>query len=199
MDNGQPMIPERPPMPSTNSARCDSLGCVQLRSPGSLYCAKHTMEGPLKAQHDRDVAMIAGKPLPPETVAAITKQIEQDIREGMKPVFTIPEGTKGPTKLDDNGDMIFKTRPEQSSGGDNDYWVANVTEPKRLAPYKAEAEDLIELFQFSFAEGNAFKALWRMGMDRVASGKPGDTPLRNAEKVAYYGSRMVKAEQKKLK
>lgn len=88
---------------------------------------------------------------------------------------------------------------DASSGGDNDYWVAHIHDPKRLDPYSAEAEDLIEHFQFSFAEGNAFKALWRMGMDRVASGKPGDTPLRNAEKVAYYGERMVVAEQRKLR
>ena len=85
---------------------------------------------------------------------------------------------------------------EQSSGGDNDYWVATITEPKRLEPYRAECEDLIEHFQFSFAEGNAFKALWRMGMDRAAEGKPGDTPLRNAQKVAYYGQRMVVKEKK---
>lgn len=85
---------------------------------------------------------------------------------------------------------------DTSSGGDNDYWVANVTDPKRLAPYKAECEDLIELFGFNFAEGNAFKALWRMGMDRVAQGKPGDTPLRNAQKVAYYGERMRVQQQR---
>ena len=85
---------------------------------------------------------------------------------------------------------------DQSSGGDNDYWVATIADPKRLDPYKAECEDLIEHFQFTFAEGNAFKALWRMGMDRAAEGKPGDTPLRNAEKVAYYGQRMVAKERK---
>lgn len=85
----------------------------------------------------------------------------------------------------------------QSSGGDNDYWIARIDNPKRLDPYRAECEDLIEHFQMTFAEGNAFKALWRKGMDRVAKGKPGDTPLRNAEKVAYYGARMVAMEQAK--
>lgn len=86
---------------------------------------------------------------------------------------------------------------DQSSGGDNDYWVASIDNPKRLAPYQAECEDLIEHFQMTFAEGDAFKALWRKGMDRVAKGKPGDTPLRNAEKVAYYGARMVAMEKAK--
>jgi hypothetical protein len=150
MDNGQPLIPTRPPV---------------------------SQEPALQSQHDRDLAMLVGKPKP----------VEAKLDANGDMIFNIPKGVKGTDSK------------EQSSGGDNDYWVANVTEPKRLDPYKAEAEDLIELFQFSFAEGNAFKALWRMGMDRVASGKPGDTPLRNAEKVAYYGTRMVKAEQKKLK
>lgn len=88
---------------------------------------------------------------------------------------------------------------DTSSGGDNDYWVADVTEPKRLAPYQAECEDLIELFQFNFAEGNAFKALWRMGIARIKDGKPGDTPLRNAQKVAYYGQRMEVQQERKAR
>jgi hypothetical protein len=159
--------------------QCNHRGCIDQAIKGSPYCAGHA-----SAQEKRELEAVVGKgPHPentnsgwvsPEAVAAFNKQTQST--------------------------CIVMTEPKkESSGGDNDYWVANITEPKRLAPYKAEAEDLIELFQFSFAEGNAFKALWRMGMDRVATGKPGDTPLRNAEKVAYYGSRMVKAEQKKLK
>ena len=87
--------------------------------------------------------------------------------------------------------------PETSSGGDNDYWIAEITNPKRLTPYKAECEDLIELFQMSFQEGEAFKALWRNGQMRIGNGKPGDSHLRNAEKVAHFGSRMVAMEQRK--
>lgn len=106
--------------------------------------------------------------------------------------YIVPEleaqAASGP-KSDSNKDV--------SSGGDNDYWVARIAHPKRLEPYDAECEDLIEYFQMSFAEGNAFKALWRMGMDRVAQGKPGDTPLRNAQKVAYYGARMEVMEERR--
>lgn len=107
-----------------------------------------------------------------------------------------------PSVGDDAYCVDYPNRPsdkDQSSGGDNDYWVARIDNPKRLTPYQAECEDLIEHFQMTFAEGNAFKALWRKGMDRVAKGKPGDTPLRNAEKVAYYGARMVAMEKAKEK
>lgn len=86
---------------------------------------------------------------------------------------------------------------QESSGGDNDYWIAEIKHPKRLDPYKAECEDLIEYFQMTFQEGEAFKALWRKGQMRIGNGKPGDTHLRNAEKVAHFGARMVVIEEGK--
>ena len=85
-----------------------------------------------------------------------------------------------------------------SSGGDNDYWLIEVTHPKRLKSYTAECEDLIEVMGMSFQEGEAFKAIWRKCKDRMGDGKPGDTPLRNAEKVAHFGGRMVAIEKRKL-
>lgn len=85
---------------------------------------------------------------------------------------------------------------QDSSGGDNDYWIATITHPKRLVPYDAECEDLIEHFQMTFQEGEAFKALWRKGQSRIGNGKPGDTPFRNSEKVAHFGARMVAMEQR---
>lgn len=85
-----------------------------------------------------------------------------------------------------------------SSGSDNDYWVAHISHPKRLTPYTAECEDLIEHFQMSFQEGEAFKALWRNGMLRLGQGKPGDTHLRNAEKVRHFGERMEAMELRKI-
>jgi hypothetical protein len=83
---------------------------------------------------------------------------------------------------------------QTSSGGDNDYWVAEIKNPKRLEPYKAECEDLIEHFQMTFQEGEAFKALWRKGQLRIGNGKPGDTLIRNSEKVEHFGKRMVAME-----
>lgn len=87
---------------------------------------------------------------------------------------------------------------QESSGGDNDYWVAIINQPKRMAPYSAECEDLIEHFQMSFQEGEAFKAIWRNGMLRLGAGKPGDSHIRNAEKVEHFGHRMRVMEQKAI-
>lgn len=83
-----------------------------------------------------------------------------------------------------------------SSGGDNDYWIANITDPKRLPPCQVECEDIIELFQMTFQEGEAFKALWRKGQMRIGNGKPGDTLIRNSEKVQHFGARMVAIENR---
>lgn len=94
---------------------------------------------------------------------------------------------------------LFRESVENaSSGGDNHYWVAYIKHPKRLVPYCAECEDLIEHFEMSFQEGEAFKALWRKGQARIGNGKPGDTPLRNAQKVQHFGGRMVAMEERKL-
>jgi len=87
---------------------------------------------------------------------------------------------------------------QTSSGKDNDYWVAEITQPKRLKPYSAECEDLIEHFQMTFQEGEAFKALWRKGQMRIGNGKPGDSHLRNAEKVGHFGGRMEVMELRAL-
>lgn len=90
--------------------------------------------------------------------------------------------------------------PYQTSvGGDNDYWLLTISNPKRLEPYVVEAEDVIEALSMTFQEGEAYKAIFRKCKARMGQGKPGDTALRNAQKVAYYGNRMVAMEERELK
>lgn len=82
----------------------------------------------------------------------------------------------------------------KATGQDTDYYVVTITDPKRLAPYKAECEDIIEVLGMNFAEGNAFKAIWRSCAARTLGNiKPGSDQkgVYDAEKVEYYGRRMV--------
>jgi len=79
---------------------------------------------------------------------------------------------------------------EQSSGGDNDYWVVDIVNPKRLPPCRVECEDVARALGMTFGEGEAFKAIWRGCAARMGNGKPGDTAMRNAEKVVHYGEYM---------
>lgn len=82
----------------------------------------------------------------------------------------------------------------KASGGNNDYYVLDIPHPKRLTPYRAECEDIIEALGMTFSEGNAFKALWRSCAARtLGKVKPGSDPhgIYDAEKLAYYGQRVV--------
>lgn len=84
------------------------------------------------------------------------------------------------------------------TGKDVSYYLAEVSAPKRLAPYTAECEDIIEALGMTFAEGCAFKAIWRKCAARTLgiakAGYKGG--LYDAEKAQYYGARMVAQELK---
>ena len=80
------------------------------------------------------------------------------------------------------------------SGGNVNYYLAEIPNPKRLTPYTAECEDIIEALGMTFAEGCAFKAIWRSCAARTLGKlKPGQdkSGVYDAEKVVYYGNRMV--------
>jgi len=86
----------------------------------------------------------------------------------------------------------------ESSGGDNEYWLLHIADPKRLDPYTVECEDIIEALEMTFQEGEAFKALFRKCKIRLGDGKPGDTELRCSEKVEHFGNRMLVMDRRKL-
>lgn len=82
------------------------------------------------------------------------------------------------------------------TGKDVSYYLVRIASPKRLEPYDAECEDIIEALGMTFAEGCAFKAIWRKCAARTLgiakAGYKGG--LYDAEKAEYYGARMVAAE-----
>ena len=79
------------------------------------------------------------------------------------------------------------------TGGSSPYYSIEVHHPCNpdRPPYVAECQDIIEAFNFNFAQGNAFKALWRMGATQLGRGKPGTPLLYDAEKVEFFGAREV--------
>ncbi|MDH1556854.1 hypothetical protein N5E86_20605 [Stutzerimonas stutzeri] len=73
--------------------------------------------------------------------------------------------------------------------------VRNPTTPGR-EPYTAECNDIIEALDMNFAEGNAFKALWRRAAARQGRSKRHYTDgLYDAEKVVFFGERLVVQEK----
>lgn len=80
----------------------------------------------------------------------------------------------------------------QLTGGSSDYYKVMVTHPTTgPSQYMAECNDIIEALDMNFAEGNAFKAIWRRAAARKGNGKAGTTALYDAEKIVFFGGRLV--------
>jgi len=81
------------------------------------------------------------------------------------------------------------------TGGSNDYYALEVrnTLDGREA-FTVQCLEIIETLGMTFAEGEAFKAIWRTCAARtLGKEKPGNTALYDAEKVQFYGGRIVAA------
>lgn len=85
---------------------------------------------------------------------------------------------------------------ETYTGGSSDYYQLEITKTttEGRPAYIAECNDIIEALNMNFAEGNAFKALWRRAAQRTLGlRKAGakDDGLYDAEKVEFFGARLV--------
>ena len=102
----------------------------------------------------------------------------------------------------DERDLVPKK--QQFTGKDVDYYTVLIAEPKRpdRPPYIAECEDIIEALNMTFAEGCAFKAIWRScALREFGIGKKGQDEhgVYDAEKTEYYGKRMAAQRKRKAK
>lgn len=84
---------------------------------------------------------------------------------------------------------------QEYSGGSVSYYRVRIESPTTIAaPYEAECNDIIEALGMNYAEGNAFKAIWRRCAARQGKAKAGyKDGLYDAEKVVFFGQRMVVA------
>lgn len=87
---------------------------------------------------------------------------------------------------------------EEHTGLSVSYYTVEVKHPTSEnggitspAPYVAQCNDIIESLNMTFAEGNAFKAIWRTAAARRGLKKKGNNSLYDAEKVVFFGQRMV--------
>ena len=93
-------------------------------------------------------------------------------------------------------EVVDKTPPTpEYTGGSSSYYSVNITNPttEGRQPYTAECNDIIEALGMNYAEGNAFKALWRRAAARTLglTKKGYDDGLYDAEKVEFFGKRLV--------
>jgi len=83
-------------------------------------------------------------------------------------------------------------KTEKLTGGSSSYYMVKVENPTTLdEDYWAECNDIIEALKMTYAEANVFKATWRSAAARLGNGKPGTSALYDAEKVVFFGKRMI--------
>jgi hypothetical protein len=93
---------------------------------------------------------------------------------------------------------LGEPNPEYT-GGSVSYYQVKVTAPTSGGDvYTAECNDIIEALGMNYAEGNAFKAIWRRCAARtLGKAKAGyKDGLYDAEKVVFFGQRMVEMEKR---
>lgn len=87
---------------------------------------------------------------------------------------------------------------EEHTGGSVGYYKVHVANPTTLPEaYYAEANDIIESLGLTFAEGNLFKAIWRMAADRNGKKKKGNNSVYDAEKLVFFAERVLAHEKAK--
>lgn len=94
----------------------------------------------------------------------------------------------------------IQDKESEYTGSSVSYYTVLVSDPMSgNDPYMAECGDIIEALGMDFNEGNAFKAIWRRCAARtLGKAKKGYTDgVYDAEKVVYFGERMLATEQRK--
>jgi len=91
-------------------------------------------------------------------------------------------------------EMVEEGASPEYTGGSVSYYRVPIKSPTSGgAPYEAQCNDIIEALKMNYAEGNAFKAIWRSCAARnLGLAKEGyKDGLYDAEKVVFFGRRMI--------
>lgn len=92
---------------------------------------------------------------------------------------------------------VFEDEQEHTGGSVNYYKVEVKTPTTFDQPYWAECNDLIEALDMNYAEGNAFKAIWRRCAERQGKKKKGNNTYYDAEKIVFFAQRILEQEKEK--
>ena len=124
------------------------------------------------------------------------------VRQGVPYFLASSLGLKAtlPTYIKQDGQWSEYVLGEYTGGSSSYYTIhiANPTTEGRPA-YDAECNDIIEALDMNYAEGNAFKALWRRAAARKGMRKKGyDNGLYDSEKVEFFGKRLIVQSKEEL-
>lgn len=88
---------------------------------------------------------------------------------------------------------------EEHTGGSVSYYdvvIKESTNPDHQCeiPVTISCNDIIEALDMNYAQGNAFKALWRIAAAKQGKCKKGNNTKYDAEKVVFFAERILKQE-----
>lgn len=130
----------------------------------------------------------------PETLA-VTQEEDEAWQAQQKSVATgVTDGSKNHDDRLDAAAYIMAIGTDTYTGGSVDYYSVEVTNPTSgSTPYTAECNDIIEALGMNYAQGNIFKAVWRMcAAENLGKSKRGyEDGLYDAEKIVFFGEREV--------
>ncbi|QOV05472.1 nucleotide kinase [Klebsiella phage P560] len=181
-----------------NKERGDSLRECNVSCHG-VSCEDCTMQqvstlGEVRAMDDRKEVESEGIAKPEVVVSTFCEACSFD--DDRYPHTCKSKVTQSGTIHTACGTRDDGVKQPEYSGGSSDYYkveITNTTTPFALG-YTAECNDIIEALGMNFAEGNAFKAIWRRAAQRtLGKRKAGakDDGLYDAEKVEFFGKRLV--------
>lgn len=113
-----------------------------------------------------------------------------------------PDGCDETFFTDDYKDKLvtYVENQEEYTGGSSSYYKVEVLNPTTQdSTYLAECNDIIESLNMTFAEGNLFKAVWRIAADRQGKKKKGNNSVYDAEKAVFFAERLLIQEKEKDK
>jgi hypothetical protein len=86
-----------------------------------------------------------------------------------------------------------EVKAPEYTGGSSSYYSVEIKRPTTSgrAPYIAECNDIIEALGMDFAEGNAFKAIWRIAAARQGKQKKGHNEKYDWEKINFFAERKL--------
>ena len=90
---------------------------------------------------------------------------------------------------------------EEHTGGSVSYYdvvIKEWTNPDHQLqlPIVVSCNDIIEALGMNYAQGNAFKALWRIAAAKQGKMKKGNNTKYDAEKIVFFGERILKQESR---
>lgn len=160
------------------------LSALKQTPPGGVSPDTSTTEIVPPSQRDGDErGAPSDKPAPAVMSPAKRDRAAERVRRAERAQASVTSGGNG-----------------EHSGGSVDYYKLRIEHPTHMAePYEVECNDIIEALQMDYAEGNVFKAIWRTAAARMGKHKRGHDAKYDAEKIVFFGQRLLERAKRNLK